>query len=120
MQQDRKRAAWRMLLDEVRQFVGDLGRWPLRCPHAEGQTYLKEVLLAERLAKTRKEFDEAHLTELQNLQIACKEDAIRKVVEGLVKEVTELGHWLHRDINKVPTGGLQTFKFEELDCKFND
>ena len=94
--------AWRMLLDDVIQFVKDSRRWPTndkRCRkfNNSGQSYLKEELLAERLAKTTKEFDEAHLTELRNLQ----KDAEQKVVEDLVHEVTELGYWLHSQFNKV-------------------
>ena len=94
--------AWRMLLDDVSQFVKDSRRWPTndkRCRkfNNSGQSYLKEELLAERLAKTTKEFDEAHLTELRNLQ----KDAEQRAVEDLVQEVTELGYWLHSQFNKV-------------------
>ena len=44
-----------------------------------------------------KEFDEAHLTELRNLQ----KDAEQRAVEDLVREVTELGYWLHAQFNKL-------------------
>ena len=69
--------------------------------------YFKQVrekaeLLSERLAKTTKEFEEAHLTELRNLQ----KDAEQKAVEDLVQEVTELGYWLHSQFNKVSTADL--------------
>ena len=94
--------AWRMLLDDVSQFVRDSRLWPtsdqrFRKFDNPNRSYLKEELLAERLAKTTKEFDEAHLTELRNLQ----KDAEQKVVEDLVQEVTELGYWLHSQFNKV-------------------
>ena len=104
--QDGKRVAWRMLLDDVSQFVRDSRRWPCRqkCERERfrnldnpNRSYLKEELLCERLAKTTKEFDEAHLTELRNLQ----KDAEQKAVEDLVQEVTELGYWLHSQLNKV-------------------
>ena len=110
--QDRKRKAWRMLLDEVIHFVRDSRRWPCR-----SQTHIKEDLLAERLKKAKKEFDEAHLTELQNLQQACQQDAAQKEVDDLVKEVTELGHWPPHDFNKVTAAALQTVRFDELDCR---
>ena len=101
--QDGKRVVWRMLLDDLSQFVRDSRRWPCRKKSTSDErfrnldnpnrSYLKEELLAERLAKTTKEFDEAHLTELRNLQIVCQ-------VEGLVKEVTDLGRWPLRTRNK--------------------
>ena len=84
--------AWRMLLDDVGNFVRDFGRWS-----KPSDTHIEEDLLAKRLARGKEEFDEAHLTELRNLQIARKEDALREDVEGLQKEVTELGRWLHHD-----------------------
>ena len=93
--QDGKRVAWRMLLDDVSQFVRDSRRWPTSDPRV--RKFDKEKLLAERLAKTTKEFDEAHLIELRNLQ----KDAEHKAVEDLVQEVTELGYWLHSQFNKV-------------------
>ena len=104
--QDGKRVAWRMLLDDVSQFVRDSRRWPtsdlrsterLRKFDNPNRSYFKEELLAERLAKTTKEFDEAHLTELRNLQ----KDAEQRAVEDLVREVTELGYWLHAQFNKL-------------------
>ena len=109
--QDTKRRAWRMLLDDVSQFVRDSRRWPclqkckverFRNLDNPNRSYLKEELLIEKLAKTTKEFDEAHLTELRNLQ----KDAEQKAVEDLVQEVTELGYWLHSQFNKVSTSDL--------------
>ncbi len=108
--QDGKRVAWRMLLDDVSQFVRDWRRWPCRqkCEvifrnlDNPNRSFLKEELLVERLAKTTKEFDEAHLTELQTL----RKDAEQKAVEDLVQEVTELGYWLHSQFNKVSTANL--------------
>ena len=55
-------AAWRMLLDDVGNFIRDFGRWP-----KPNDTHIKEDLLAKRLARGKEEFDEAHLTELQGL-----------------------------------------------------
>ena len=100
--QEGKRVAWRMLLDDVSQFVRDSRLWPtsdqrFRKFDNPNRSYFKEELLAERLAKTTKEFDEAHLTELRNLQ----KDAEQRAVEDLVQEVTELGYWLHSQFNKV-------------------
>ena len=110
--QDGKRVVWRMLLDDLSQFVRDSRRWPCRKKSTSDErfrnldnpnrSYLKEELLAERLAKTTKEFDEAHLTELRNLQ----KDAEQKAVEDLVQKVTELGYWLHSEFNKVSTADL--------------
>ena len=100
-----------MLLDDVSQFVRDSRRWPCRqkCKVERFRTfdnpnrsYLKEELLCQRLAKTTKEFDEAHLTELRNPQ----KDAEQKAVEDLVQEVTELGYWLHSQFNKVSIADL--------------
>ena len=99
--QDEKRVMWRMLLDDLSQFVRDSRRWPITDRKGrQSSTFRKfdnpnrsEDLLAERLAKTTKEFDEAHLAELRNLQIVCQ-------VEGLVKEVTDLGRWPLRTRNK--------------------
>ena len=82
-----------MLLDDVSQFVRDSRRWPPSFNRAplkfRKSAKNQEELLAERLAKTTKEFDEAHLTELRNLQ----KDAEQRAVEDLVREVTELGYW---------------------------
>ena len=62
--QDGKRVAWRMLLDDVSQFVRDSRRWPCRqksaierCRNLDlrgKKSYLKEELLSVRLAKTTK------------------------------------------------------------------
>ena len=97
--QEGRRVAWRMLLDDVSQFVRDSRRWPrpLKGDQRFRKSHFKEELLAERLAKTTKEFDEAHLTELRNLQ----KDAEQRAVEDLVREVTELGYWLHAQFNKL-------------------
>ena len=100
--QDGKRVVWRMLLDDLSQFVRDSRRLPSTDRKGRQSSTFKEELLAERLAKTTKEFDEAHLTELRNLQ----KDAEQKAVEDLVQEVTELGYWLHSQFNKVSTTDL--------------
>ena len=97
--QDEKRVMWRMLLDDLSQFVRDSRRLPSTDRKGRQSSTFKEELLAERLAKTTKEFDEAHLTELRNLQ----KDADQKTVEDLVQEVTQLGYWLHSPFTKVST-----------------
>ena len=102
-----------MLLDDVSQFVRDSRRWPcrqkceVRFRNLDNSNrfpgfFSKEELLVERLEKTTKEFDEAHLTELRTL----RKDAEQKAVEDLVQEVTELGYWLHSQFNKVSIADL--------------